>query len=175
LNDSGTDLVYSTMIGGSSTDIGRAIRFDSVGNVYVAGSSASTDYPTTLGAVQGSNAGNYDFVLSVLSPDLSRLIASTYWGGSSSDYASDLTVGPDYAVRISGSAYGSFPQVPSGSPVFGPGGNYDGVVVSIAGLYAPEASKIPTLNQLGLIIFIGLAGLSSAYYIRRKRRAGAQG
>ena len=51
LNPSGTALVYSTYLGGSSYGArGAAIAVDSSGNAYVTGSAASTDFPITSGA-----------------------------------------------------------------------------------------------------------------------------
>ena len=45
LNDTGSDLVYSTFLGGSGTDNGGAIAVDSLGQAYVTGSTTSADFP----------------------------------------------------------------------------------------------------------------------------------
>ena len=47
LNPTGTALAYSTYLGGSQVDDGRAIAVDSAGNAYAVGFSSSTDFPTT--------------------------------------------------------------------------------------------------------------------------------
>ncbi len=52
LNSTGAALVYSTFMGGSASDTGKAIAVDSAGNAYVAGESSSADFPTTAGAFQ---------------------------------------------------------------------------------------------------------------------------
>jgi hypothetical protein len=57
LNATGTALVYSTYIGGSDTDRGRAIAVDGSGNAYVAGTTYSTNYDVTPGAFQTTNGG----------------------------------------------------------------------------------------------------------------------
>ena len=64
--DGGT-LVYSTYLGGSTgNDIGIGIAVDLLGTAYVAGTSQSTDFPTTPGAYQLTNAGGYDgFVVKI--------------------------------------------------------------------------------------------------------------
>jgi hypothetical protein len=138
LNAAGTALDYSTFIGGASTDAGRSIKFDLAGNVYIAGLTASSDYPVTSDAVQQGNAGGYDFIVSVLSPDLSDLLFSTYWGGTSTDYGADIaisdTVSPTGSfvdLRVAGTTSGGFPMVPAGSSVFGTGGGYDGAIVEL--------------------------------------------
>ena len=50
LNPTGTALVYSTFIGGSNFDWGRAIAIDTAGNAYIAGQTKSSNFPTTSNA-----------------------------------------------------------------------------------------------------------------------------
>ena len=52
LNPIATALLYSTYLGGSILDNGNAIAVDSSGSAYVAGTTASSDFPTTAGAVE---------------------------------------------------------------------------------------------------------------------------
>jgi hypothetical protein len=171
LNAAGTALDYSTLIGGSSTDAGRGIAFDSAGNVYIAGLAASTNYPTTTGAPQTALAGGYDFVLSVFNPNLSQLLFSTYWGGTGTDYGEVIAVGPDNFARVAGAAYSGFPLLPSGSAVFGPGGAYDGGVVSFDIREEEKPESIPTLTEWGMIIMSLLLAGSAIWMIRRRRTA----
>lgn len=49
-NPAGTALVYSTYLLGSGSDIGWSIAVDSAGNAYIAGTTASNDFPVTNGA-----------------------------------------------------------------------------------------------------------------------------
>ena len=58
LNPTGSALVYSTYLGGSSSDASNGIGMDSSGNAYVAGWSVSSNFPTTAGAFQTSLAGS---------------------------------------------------------------------------------------------------------------------
>ena len=82
-------LTYSTYLGGSNVtgaanDAGTAIAVDSYGDVYVAGTTTSIDFPVTAGAYQptypspGSTAG----FVTELDPIGSALIYSTYFGAS---------------------------------------------------------------------------------------------
>ena len=59
LNSTGTDLIYSTYIGGSEDDEGYAIAIDGIGNAYVMGNTESSDYDTTPGAFQTTYGGGY--------------------------------------------------------------------------------------------------------------------
>jgi beta-propeller repeat-containing protein len=62
INPTGTALIYSTYLGGTGDDVGFGIALDALPNpnAYVSGFTASTDFPTTAGAFQTSNAGSYD-------------------------------------------------------------------------------------------------------------------
>src|SRR5208337_2632455 len=57
LNPTGTALVYSTYLGGTSHDQGQGIAVDTAGNAYVTGFTVSTDFPTTTGALQTTFGG----------------------------------------------------------------------------------------------------------------------
>lgn len=69
LNPSGSALVFSTYLGGSSRDCGRAIAVDSSGNTYVTGYAASTNFPT-LNPLQPAFGGGFTdaFVAKIGSP-----------------------------------------------------------------------------------------------------------
>ena len=78
LNASGTALVYSTYLGGSSNfDGGYAIAVDSVGDAYVTGQANSTDFPTTPGAFETTAPSGGAFVTK-LNPTGTALLYSTY-------------------------------------------------------------------------------------------------
>ena len=68
LSPGGSALIYSTYLGGSSGDLGLGIAVDSSGNACIIGQTQSTDFPTTPGAKQTSNAGSYEtFVAKIAS------------------------------------------------------------------------------------------------------------
>lgn len=67
LGPSGSELVYSSYLGGSDWDQGFAIAVDGDGRVYVAGATRSADFPTSPDAYDRSHNGDYDvFVMSLV-------------------------------------------------------------------------------------------------------------
>ena len=84
----GSSLLYSTYLGGDSSDVASSIAIDGLGSVLVAGYTFSTDFPVvnayqaTVSPNQGGLFGEYGF-LTKFSPDGSSLAYSTYLGGNS--------------------------------------------------------------------------------------------
>jgi Beta-propeller repeat/Cep192 domain 4 len=76
----GSSLVYSSYLGGSGADTGQAIALDTSGSVYVAGATASANFPAVTGAVQaaygGSGSLSEAFVAKVAAADAPVLSAS---------------------------------------------------------------------------------------------------
>ena len=101
LNPTGTDLLYSTFLGGNSLDKGCGISIDEEGNAYVAGET-SRDFPTTYGAYDTSNNGWTDLFITKLNSTGTGLIYSTYLGGSSWDYYVAITVDVKGNVYVTG-------------------------------------------------------------------------
>lgn len=100
LNPMGSDLVYSTYLGGAGADLGFGVGVDLSGNAHVTGFTDSADFPTTPGAFDPTPNGNFDAFTSELNPaGTAPLVNSTYLGGSSVDSGNGI------AVDASGSAY----------------------------------------------------------------------
>lgn len=92
-----SSLVWSTFLGGSSYDFGRAIAVDAHDNVYVAGETMSSDFPVPGGfdaALGGSRDG---FVTKIVATG-SAIAWSSYLGGSFDDYPA--AVGVDGAGNV---------------------------------------------------------------------------
>lgn len=113
----------SRFLGGMGGDIGEAIAVRRDGKVVVAGTTGSDDFPTTAGtAGTGIPAGNDAFV-TVLSADLSAVVASTVIGGNGSDYGYDVAADGKGRVWMVGSTTSTdlpvsqAPMVPSGEDV----------------------------------------------------------
>ena len=113
LNAAGNDLEYATYIGGSEHDEGHGIAVDDSGHVYVAGHTASTNYPTTAGAYDESFNSYSDAVVTKVDPEGSTLVYSTFLGGSYYDYGYALALDDSGRVYITGATESSnFPTTP---------------------------------------------------------------
>jgi hypothetical protein len=108
LDPTGSTLVYSSYLGGSAEDAGRAIAVDSGGNAYVAGYTSSLDFPVQ-NALQSQRGGARDAFIAKVSADGSTLLYSTYLGGRSTDVANAIAVDASGAVYVTGLTYGPFP------------------------------------------------------------------
>jgi hypothetical protein len=165
LNPTGTALVYSTYLGGSGSgaecyvegDEAYAITIDTLGDAYVAGSTVSSDFPVTTGALKTANTGGNAFVTK-LNPTGSAEIYSTYLGGSGHDRLNGTT--GDFAVAIavdpSGDAYVDGVATSSDLPATAgviyptpPGQPGSFVDSSFVAKLNPEGSSLDYLTYLG--------------------------
>ncbi|MBI2322917.1 MAG: SBBP repeat-containing protein [Chloroflexi bacterium] len=92
LDATGSALVYATYLGGSSQDDSSGIAVDAAGSAYVAGSTLSTDFPTTAGAFDQTYNGGGEAFVAKLNATGSTLVYATYMGGSESDQATGIAV-----------------------------------------------------------------------------------
>ncbi|MSR61476.1 MAG: hypothetical protein EXS08_03375 [Planctomycetes bacterium] len=87
----GERLVFSTRVGGSADDEANALALDAEGCVYLTGSTQSSDFPTTLAALDREHCGVDGFVTK-LSAGGRSLLYSTFLGGTGQDACADLAV-----------------------------------------------------------------------------------
>ena len=100
------ELEYSTFLGGSGHDRGRAVAFDSEGFIYLVGDSGSADFPT-LNPYQTSQAGIYNVYAAKFSSDGGSLVFSTYLGGNYIDNGYDIAIDANREVYLAGAAQSS--------------------------------------------------------------------
>jgi hypothetical protein len=121
--------LYSTYIGGSAYDRGRAVARDQQGGVYVAGYTESTNYPV-VNPAQAANAGGDDMFVTRMAPGGRDISYSTYLGGSDSDWIWDLAVGPQGDLYLAGSSSSTdFPTLGAVQPKHG-GNTFPDVIVA---------------------------------------------
>ena len=107
-------LLASTFIGNTNVDIAEAIAIDSSDNVFIAGYTESSDFPTTTGAFDESyndSAPAEDIFISKFSNNLATLSASTFLGTSANDFARGIAIDSSDKIYIVGdTSSGSFPM-----------------------------------------------------------------
>ena len=106
LNSSGSALSYATFLGGSNWDEATGIGVDGSGNVYVSGTTQSSDFPAKSGAFDTTFGGGTcfgspcaDAFVAKFNNSGSALAYATFLGGSNRDYAEGI------AVDSAGNAY----------------------------------------------------------------------
>lgn len=88
-------LLASTYFGGDLNDECYSLAIDSQDHIYVAGTTASPNFPITQGSFDATfNGGVIDFFISRLNPSLSLLEASTYLGGSNTGGVGNILLAP---------------------------------------------------------------------------------
>jgi hypothetical protein len=143
LDPTGSALVYSTYLGGSSGEFGRSITVDAGGNAHVTGVTASTDFPV-MNPIQGTFGGFVDAFVTKLNPTGSALIYSTYLGGTESDQGLAIAVdssGSAYLTGFTGSP--NFPIANALQPVYG--GGFDAWAAKLG----PSGSTLVYSTYLG--------------------------
>jgi uncharacterized repeat protein (TIGR01451 family) len=107
INAAGTSIGYLTYLGGTGTDTPAGIAVDSSGDAYVAGTTSSTDFPTTLtNAYQAtpltSSTGASHVFVTALSLSGSTLNYSSYLSGNGTDVASGMAIDANQDVFVTG-------------------------------------------------------------------------
>ena len=92
-NSTGSNLLYSTFLGGEGSDQGLGIAVDGSGDAYVTGLTQSPlHFPVKL-AIQGTFGGGIqDAFVTELNPTGTGLVYSTYLGGSLDDAGSSIAI-----------------------------------------------------------------------------------
>jgi hypothetical protein len=171
-------LIFSTYLGGSQQDQVRDLATDAAGNIYVAGGTASSNFPGTAGSLDPTFNGTYDAYVAKLSPT-GTLLWATYLGGPNYDRAYAVEVDAAGFIYLAGRAGDNFPVTPGafqttfqGSPDDPPYGPQDGFVCKLT----PNAGAIVFCSYFGtsdhqIIRDIAIDG-SGAVYLGSSRSSG---
>lgn len=89
-NATGSDLVYSTYLGGSGWDFGEGIDTDSAGYAYITGHTGSNDFPIKQAFQSTFGGGNDAFVVKLW--PWGNLWYSTFLGGADDERGMDVAV-----------------------------------------------------------------------------------
>ena len=102
LSPAGSELIFSRLIGGTGDEFARSIALDPEGNIWIVGSTTSLDYPIERPHQDFHGGATRDVFLTRLSADGSKLLYSTYLGGSGVDEGNSLALDPEGNVYITG-------------------------------------------------------------------------
>ncbi|MHB8652806.1 MAG: SBBP repeat-containing protein [Terriglobia bacterium] len=149
-------LDFSTYLGGNNTDNANAISVDSSGNVYVTGSTTSSNFPA-INAIQATYVGNQDAFVTKIDNIGAAIIFSTYLGGHENDSARGIAVDTSSNVYVAGGTFSN--DFPTANPYqASTGGGVDAFVTKLGGLALP----IVTLSSASLTFSSQLVGTTSS-------------
>lgn len=128
LNATGNAYVFFSYLGGRQGDEARALALDAEDNLYLGGNTFSTDFPVTDGVVQPKLAAWGDAFIAKLNSTATKLVWSTYLGGSGrsavveEELVTSLAVDPDGFVYAAGTTTSpDFPVQRAVQPTYGGG------------------------------------------------------
>ncbi|MGB6689426.1 MAG: SBBP repeat-containing protein [Terracidiphilus sp.] len=158
INPEGSALVFSTYLGGSGGDSAARIAVDPEGNVYVTGSTFSSDFPLQ-NPVQATNncpgsCGGNAFVTEIDSAG-SALVYSTYLGGSGDGQNADVVGGP-----FNGDSAGGIAVDAEGEAVVA--GTTYSVDFPVSNALQPQNDAV-VLTGAELLLLIGSNGFVTKY------------
>lgn len=176
-NPMGTDLIYSTYLGGSMDEMPHSLIVDNTGALIVAGKTNSENYPVTTNAYQGTKSGGYDIVLTKFNAAGTALLGSTFLGGSEDDgvnisisyfgdqstikynygdgFRSEVIVDDQNNIYLAGSTQSNNFPITTNAAKSTLGGDQDGVFVKMN----------PQLSQLTYSTYIGGTDNDAAYVL----------
>ncbi|MDK9701476.1 MAG: hypothetical protein OEM52_15185, partial [bacterium] len=115
VSNNGTQLLFSTFLGGSSFEAGNCLNVEHNDDIVVTGITGSSDFPTTTGVYDTSyNSGDGDCFLTRLNSSGTQLVFSTYLGGSGHDNGNTTIIDPIGGYVVTGwTASTDFPMTPN--------------------------------------------------------------
>ena len=150
LTPSGNALVFSTYLGGSTSQSAQALALDVAGSATVAGITTSADFPATAGAFDttfGGGMGGDGFVAR-LSPAGDALVYCTFLGGTAFDWPRALALDATGAATVAGQTISAdFPSTASA---------FDSTFNGVPGFYDAFVTRVsPSGNALLYSTFLG--------------------
>jgi hypothetical protein len=146
LNAMGTGLIYSSLLGGREGDRAAGIALDGLENIYLTGSTHSSDFPVTEGAFDTEYGGNGDGFAAKLDVSGQRLLYSTFLGGAGADQGVDIAVDHQGQVWVAATTDGAdFPVTAS----FGDSARTDDPGDAFVAELSPAGSELAFSVRLG--------------------------
>lgn len=179
----GSRLIYATFLGGILADRATGIAVARDGSVFVTGETLSGDFPTTAGAFQARYSGFGDAFAIRLNANGSRLMFSTFLGGSHTDGAAGVILDANLNAYVTGFTVSRNFPVTANAWQSAPGGtasdpSTDAFFVKLDAFGSPafssylggpdgERAGAPALLSNGRLVFL-TPGSAAALIERRK-------
>lgn len=135
-------LTYSTFLGGSGFDLGQAIAVDPLGSAYVTGYTCSGNFPVAGSSPFPHPIGGCDAFVTKFNPAGTRLVYSTYLGGSAFDQGGGIAVDTAGSVYLTGTTFSTDFPVTIGAPL-------TGVEDAFVAKLSPSGSTLEYARTLG--------------------------
>jgi hypothetical protein len=150
ISPSGSAIVYSTFLGGSGSDGASGVTVDHLGDAYIAGGTASTDFPTVNALQPTFGGGSSDAFVTEINATGNALVYSTFLGGSGDEGGGPIALDPLGNVYVAGSTNSTnFPAVNALQHALGGSGATNAFVSKIGSTIAAR------LNLSGVEFFAG--------------------
>lgn len=157
INPTGTDISYSTYLGGSTSDWAHGIVLDETNdNIYLIGTTNSNDFPITSTTFEDTYGGSGDAFVAVIVLSTHELSYSTYLGGIGREFGLDIAVDSNQHIYLAGYTTSTdFPTTVSAIKGTKSGSDRDGFVVELN----------TSANGLIFGTYLGGSGLDECYGI----------
>jgi hypothetical protein len=124
INPAGSAMVYSTYLGGSSSEGSEDIKVNSQGEAFVTGNTNSTNFPT-VNPIQATPQDASEGFITKINASGSAFVYSTYLGGNDFDNFRRIAIGSDDSIYVTGGTRSTnFPLMNPIQSTFG-GGSLD--------------------------------------------------
>ena len=132
ISSDGSDLLWSTYLGGKDFDCIYALDLDFEDNIIVGGATGSEDFPTKNAFDLSFNQGSSDAFISKISSNGKVLLWSTFIGGENWDQIESIVV--DYSENIIAGGWTNSLNIPliNGFDITYNGGDTDGYIIKIS-------------------------------------------
>ena len=139
-------LYYSSYLGGSGADSANALATDAAGNIYVAGTTASANFPATSGSARTVFAGGTDVFVAKFDPTGNTRIWATFLGGALADAGAGVAVDGSGSIYVTGeTSSADFPATAGTLRATYAGGGSDAFVTKLS----PSGAALVYSTYLG--------------------------
>ncbi|TAN21797.1 MAG: DUF1573 domain-containing protein [Acidobacteria bacterium] len=145
----GTSIGWATYLGGSGADAINAVTVDTADNVYVAGSTNSSNLFCPFSSCASSFAGNGDAFVAKFNSSGSQLVWGAYLGAAPSGVATAIAVDSTDDVYIAGYTSSASLPATSNATQNTPGGAVDGFLAKLGPAGPNSANPFLFYSYLG--------------------------